>query len=38
MSATNRGSERKPHDFYATPIDVVENFIDNYNGVIGGIY
>lgn len=36
MSATNRGSERKPHDFYATPIDVVENFINNYNGIIRG--
>ena len=36
MSATNRGAERKAYDFYATPINVVENFIDNYNGVIGG--
>ena len=30
MSATNRGSERKPCDFYATPVEVVENFLDNY--------
>ena len=30
MSATGRGTERKPHDFYATPIDCVENFINNY--------
>lgn len=30
MSATDRGTERKPHDFYATPIDCVENFINNY--------
>ena len=30
MSATNRGTERKPYDFYATPIDCVENFINNY--------
>lgn len=34
MSATKRGSERKPHDFYATPIDCIENFIDNYGGNI----
>lgn len=30
MSATGRGTARKPHDFYATPIDCVENFINNY--------
>ena len=30
MSATGRGTERKPYDFYATPIDCVENFINNY--------
>ena len=30
MSATGRGTERKPHDFYATPIDCVVNFINNY--------
>ena len=30
MSATGRGTKRKPCDFYATPIDCVENFIDNY--------
>ena len=30
MNATGRGKERKPHDFYATPIDCVENFINNY--------
>ena len=29
MSATNRGTERKPYDFYATPIDVVENLLNN---------
>lgn len=29
MSATNRGKERKPYDFYATPIDVVENLLSN---------
>lgn len=36
MSATNRGTERKAHDFYATPISCIENFIDNYGGVISG--
>lgn len=36
ISATNRGAERKPQDFYATPIDCVENFINNYGGVISG--
>ena len=30
MSATGRGTKRKPYDFYATPIDCVENFINNY--------
>ena len=30
MGATGRGTERKPYDFYATPIDCVENFINNY--------
>ena len=29
MSATNRGTERKPFDFYVTPIDVVENLLNN---------
>ena len=28
MSATNRGAERKPYDFYATPINVVENLLN----------
>ena len=32
MSATNRGAERKTHDFYSTPIDCVENFINRYGG------
>ena len=27
MSATNRGSERKPYDFYATPPEVIENLL-----------
>lgn len=29
MSATNRGTERKQYDFYATPINVVENLLNN---------
>ena len=29
MSATNRGTERKPYDFYATPVNVVENLLNN---------
>lgn len=37
MSATNRGSERKPHDFYATPVSCVENFLDNYDFPIGRV-
>ena len=28
MSATNRGSTRKPHDFYPTPIQTIETFLD----------
>lgn len=31
MSATNRGSKRKEYDFYATPIDVVLNFLEKQN-------
>ena len=27
MSATNRGSKRKPYDFYATPPEVIENLL-----------
>ena len=29
MSATNRGTERKPYDFYATPINVIKNLLNN---------
>ena len=29
MSATNRGIRRKNYDFYATPIDVIENLLNN---------
>ena len=31
MSATNRGRERNIADFYATPIEVIENFLKHYN-------
>lgn len=37
MSATNRGSKRKPYDFYATPVDVVENFLKGYQLPKGSI-
>lgn len=37
MSATNRGSERKAYDFYATPVDVVKNFLNNYDLPKGNI-
>lgn len=30
MSATNRGAKRIEADFYPTPIEVVEHFLDNY--------
>lgn len=30
MSATNRGSERVPSDFYATPEKVIHNFLDHH--------
>jgi len=30
VSATNRGSERNPKDFYATPKNVICNFLDNH--------
>ena len=29
MSATGRGTERKPYDFYSTPIDCIENLLIN---------
>ena len=31
MSATNRGSKRKESDFYATPLDCIQNFLNNYD-------
>lgn len=33
MSATNRGTDRKPYDFYATPLETVYSFLDNYAGI-----
>lgn len=38
MSATNRGTKRKSFDFYATPVEVVNNFLNNYNLPQGGAY
>lgn len=35
MSATNRGSKRVESDFYATPLDCIQNFIDNYGNISG---
>lgn len=37
MSATNRGSTRKPHDFYPTPIPTIETFLDVFPLRGGGI-
>ena len=36
MSATNRGSKRKESDFYATPLDCIQNFLNNYDKEITG--
>ncbi len=33
MSATNRGSKRVEADFYATPLETVYSFLDNYDGI-----
>lgn len=33
MSATNRGAIRKESDFYATPLETVYTFLDNYDGI-----
>lgn len=30
MSATNRGTKRRPHDFYTTPIPSIEAFLDAF--------
>lgn len=37
MSATNRGIKRREYDFYATPIEVVNNFLLNYKLPAGDI-
>ena len=29
MSATNRTNVRKPYDFYSTPVDCIENLLNN---------
>lgn len=36
MSATNRGSERKAYDFYATPPETVRAFLANFDGISSG--
>lgn len=33
MSATNRGAVRRESDFYATPLESVYSFLDNYDGI-----
>ena len=40
MSATNRGIKRKESDFYATPINCIENLLNNIDlsNRIGGKY
>ena len=36
MSATNRGSERKAYDFYATPPETIRAFLANFDGISSG--
>lgn len=36
MSATNRGSERKAYDFYATPPEAIRAFLANFDGISSG--
>lgn len=37
MSATNRGAKRIESDFYATPKDCIQNFINNYGNINGKV-
>ena len=37
MSATNRGAERKPYDFFFFFVNVVKNFLFNYKLLAGNI-
>ena len=37
MSATNRGTKRIESDFYATPKDCIQNFINNYGNINGKV-
>ena len=37
MSATNRGTKRIKSDFYATPKDCIQNFLDNYGAINGRV-
>lgn len=36
MSATNRGAKRVASDFYATPLETIYSFLDNYDGIKPG--
>lgn len=33
MSATGRGAARQAYDFYATPLESVYSFLDNFEGI-----
>ena len=37
MSATNRGSKRIELDFYATPKDCIQNFVNHYGAINGRV-
>ena len=37
MSATNRGADRKAHDFYGTPLATVRKFLSHYQLKEGNI-
>ena len=37
MSATNRGTKRIESDFYATPKDCIQNFINYYGSIDGKV-
>ena len=37
MSATNRGTKRIESDFYATPKDCIQNFINHYGDINGKV-
>lgn len=37
MSSTNRGAKRNEADFYATPKDCIQNFINHYGSINGRV-